>query len=79
MEKNTLNMSYYKLEEHYIHLILSEDKSYLQFAKDFANLIQEQYKNFINLNKTAYLKFVFNGLYSTLFWGNCLKKVYKNE
>ena len=40
---------------------------------------QEQYKNFINLNKTAYLKFVFNGLYSTLFWGNCLKKVYKNE
>ena len=45
MEKNTLNMSYYKLEEHYIHLILSEDKSYLQFAKDFANLIQEQYKN----------------------------------
>lgn len=46
MEKNTLAINYFKVGEHYINLVLSEDKSYIQFLQDLANFIGEEYKNF---------------------------------
>ena len=45
MEKNTLNISYYKIQEHYINLVLSEDGSYKQFLKDLTNFIVNEYKD----------------------------------
>ena len=45
MEKNTLNISYYKIQEHYINLVLSEEGSHKQFLKDLTNFIVNEYKD----------------------------------
>ena len=43
MEKNTLQIHYLNAEKHYINMILSEDKSYLQFLQDISNFISNEY------------------------------------
>lgn len=44
MEKNSLDISYFKLDKHYINMVLSEDNSYLSFLTNFSNFINRNYK-----------------------------------
>ena len=45
MDKNTLEISYFKINKHYINFVLSEDRAYKQFLKDISNFMAEKYNN----------------------------------
>ena len=45
MEKNSLEISYFNIENHCVNMVLSEDNNYLSFLTDFSNFINNNYKN----------------------------------